>query len=105
MVHWVIIGAPVDLKPSDRAMCSRDMIAETHWSIIFIAQRNWTINRINRKIEAKIKDICIFRGHMVDLGTPGAPKPNDRSMSFRYMIVETHRIIISKAQPNKTTNS
>ena len=46
------------------------MIAETHRSIIFKAQQNWTINSIDRKIEAIIKDVCIFRGHMVVLGAP-----------------------------------
>ena len=44
------------------------MIAETQRIIIFKAQRNWTINSIDRKIEATFKDICIFREHMVVVG-------------------------------------
>ena len=43
------------------------MIAETQRSI-FKSQRNWSIDSIDRKIEATIKDICIFRGHMGFLG-------------------------------------
>ena len=62
------------------------MIAETQRSIIFKSQRNWTINSIDRKIEATIKDICIFRGHMVVLGAPGAPKSSDGAMSSRYVV-------------------
>ena len=87
------------------AMSSRAMVAKTQRSVIFKAQRNWTINSIDRKIEATIKDICIFRGHKVALGAPGAPKLNDGVMSPRNMIAETHRSIISKAQLNRTTNS
>ena len=45
-------------------MNPRHMIEETHRSIIFKLQRNWTM------IEATINDICIFRGHMVVLGAP-----------------------------------
>ena len=48
-VHWVILGAPVDPKPSDRAMSSRDMIAGTNRRIISKAQPNWTINSKNMK--------------------------------------------------------
>ena len=70
------------------------MVAKTQRSVIFKAQRNWTINSIDRKIEATIKDICIFRGHMVVLGAPGAPKSSDRAMSSRAMIAETDRSII-----------
>ena len=81
------------------------MITETHRSIIFKAQRNWTIHSIYGKIKATIKDICIFRGHLVVLGAPGAPKPIDRAMSSRYMIAETHRNIISKVQLTRTINS
>ena len=44
------------------------MIAETYTSIIFKALRNWTINSIEKKIEATMEDNCIFRGHMVVLG-------------------------------------
>ena len=73
-------GAP---KPRYRAMSSRDMIAETHRSIIFKAQQNWTLNSIGRKIEATIKDIYIFQGHKLILGAPGAPKPSYRAMSSR----------------------
>ena len=68
------------------------MIEETHMGIMFKAQRNWTINCIDRKIEVTIKDICIFRGHMVVLG---APKSSGRAMSSRYKIAETHRSIVS----------
>ena len=39
-VHWVILGAPVDPKPNDRAISSKDMIAETYRSIISKAQPN-----------------------------------------------------------------
>ena len=80
------------------------MIAETQRSVIFKSQQNWTINSIDRKIEAIIKDICIFRGHMVLLGAPGAPIPSNRAKSSRYMIAETHKSIISRAQPNRTIN-
>ena len=69
----VISWAPEVPKPSDMAMSSRAMVAKTQRSVIFKAQRNWTINSIDRKIEATIKDICIFRGHMVVLGAPGGP--------------------------------
>ena len=55
-----------DLKR--RPLKRHPMIAETQRSIIFKSQRNWTIDSIDRKIEATIKDICIFRGHMVVLG-------------------------------------
>ena len=92
-------------KPSASAMNFKAMIAETQRIIIFKAQRNWTINSIDKKIEATIKVICIFRGHMVVLGAPGAPKLSDRAMNSRYMIAETHRSIISKEQPNRTINS
>ena len=81
------------------------MIAETHRSIIFKAEPNWTINSIDRKIKATIKDICIFRGHMVVLGAPGAPKSSDGAMSSRYVVAKTLRGIISKAQLNRTMDS
>ena len=95
--HGLILRAPGAPKPSDMAMSSRAMIAKTQRSIIFKAQRNWTINSINRKIEAKIKDICIFRGHMVVLGAPGVPKPKNKA---KDMIVDINKSIISKANPN-----
>ena len=44
------------------------MIAETHRSIIFKAQQNWTVNSIDGKIEGAIKifayleDTWSFRG-------------------------------------------
>ena len=69
-------------KPSDMAMSSSAMIPKTQRSILFEAQRNWTINSIDRKIEATIKDICIFRGHMVVLG---APKSSGRAKIFEYL--------------------
>ena len=59
---------------------------------------------IDTKIEATIKHICILRGHMVVLRAPGAFKPIDRAISSRYMIAETHRNVISKAQPTRTIN-
>ena len=59
---------------------------------------------IDTKIEATIKHICILRGHMVVLGAPGASKPSDKAVSSRYIIAETHRNIISKAQPTRTIN-
>ena len=45
--HGVILEALGAPKPSDRAMSSRDMIAETQRSIIMKAQQNWTINCID----------------------------------------------------------
>ena len=83
-------GAP---KPRYRAMSSRDMIAETHRSIIFKSQQNWTINSIDRKIEAKIKDICIFRGHMVVIG---AHKSSGRAEIFRNFRVSKIALFWSK---------
>ena len=53
-------------------------------------------------IKAKTEAIRTFGGHMVILGAPGASKPHDRVMSHRHMIVQTHSIIISRAQLNLT---
>ena len=56
-------------------------------------------------IEARIKDICTFRVQWVILGVPVDPKPSDRAMSFKNMIAETYRSVMSKAQPNCSINS
>ena len=75
------------------AMSSRAMIEKTQRSVIFKAQRNWTINSIDRKIEATIKDICIFRGHMVVLG---APKSSGRAEIFKNFGVSKIALFWSK---------
>ena len=69
------------------------MIAETQRSIIFKSQRNWTINSIDRKIEDTIKDISIFRGHMVVLG---APKSSGRAEIFKNFGVSKIALFWSK---------
>ena len=51
-------------------------------------------------MEVTIKDIHIFRGNGIILGAPGALKPSVRAMSSSDMIAETHRSLISKAQPH-----
>ena len=69
------------------------MIAETYTSIIFKALRNWTINSIEKKIEATMEDNCIFRGHMVVLG---APKSNGRAKIFKNFGVSKIALFWSK---------
>ena len=60
------------------------------------AQLDYTTTEIS-KIKVKTEDIRTFGGHMVILGAPGAPKPNDMVMSPIFTIVETYRSIIYKA--------
>ena len=49
--------------------------------------------------------ICTFVGHMVILEASRARKPNDRVMSPKDMIADTHIIIISNVQLNWTINN
>ena len=58
--YGVILGAQGPPKRSGRAMSFRAMLAETHRSMIFKAQQKSTKNNIDKRIEATIKDICIF---------------------------------------------
>ena len=101
----VILGAPRASKPHHKVMSKRNMIAETHSSIISKTQLNLIIKTEITNIKVKIEVFRTFGGHRVILGAPGAPKPNDRVMSPRDVTAETHRSIISKAQLNRTTNS
>ena len=46
-----------------------------------------------------------FGGHRVILGAPGVPKPNNKAISPKDMIVDINKSIMSKANPNKVMYS